>query len=219
MPASHVLVGVGAGPEAAGADEGVVLAVHDPLVVDALDPGAVVVLEAGEAVLAGVGVTVEVDEADVVVVVGLGPALDVGVADGVVATDDDGRRLFADLVDGVLDVELALPGVARRDRRVARVRDLEVVEGVDARLDVEVLVGRRRDRRGRADGPGAVAGTRPDRRRRVQRCAEDTDVDVLVVEFVAVGLGELQERRDAAEDRFVRFLVLLAVDVLTGAFV
>ncbi len=101
-----------------------------------------------------------------------------------------------DLVYSLADVGVAHLGLAVRAVGVAVVDDLEMLEDLDVQIDVV----RARFVRGRPDRPWAEAGTRPVRRRDVERGAHDGDVGLPLVEVLRVGQERsLPERRQPAE--------------------
>jgi hypothetical protein len=139
-----------------------------------------------EHLCAGVGVGIEVDQAD-------RPAgragLDVGLRDRVVAPEDDRKRTRLDhLGHRFFDRLMRACGISGSDRRIAEVDHLEGLERVDARLEM---------RAGRAarspDRSRPVARSRPIGDEVVGGSSHDGDVDagelgrILGVRLAAVG--------------------------------
>ena len=106
-----------------------------------------------EDLAAGVGVRVEVDEADA-----RGDRAHVRLRDRVVAAEHDRHRAGVDdLADDILDRSMRPLGIGRQHRRVAEVDDPQLGEGVDARLQVRPgRAARRSDRARRKPGPRPV---------------------------------------------------------------
>ena len=143
----------------------------------------------------GVGVGVEVDDADVAVAVHVGDRGGRGPGDRVVAAEDD--RHDAARRDGVhafADVGVRHLGLAVRAVRVAEVDDLEPVE--DLQPEVQVigarLVGGGPDRPRTEPGAGPVGGGD------VERRADDRDVGLPRLELLGLGQERpVPERRHA----------------------
>ena len=140
-----------------------------------------------EDLAAGVGVRVEVDEADGAAPGGDGA--DVRLGDRVVAAEHDRQQAGVDhLADELLDRRVGARRVGGQDGRVAEVDDLQLLEGVDLRL--EVRPGRAR---GGADRARPEAGAGPVGDEVVRRRADDRDVEpgqlggILRVRRAAVG--------------------------------
>ena len=145
----------------------------------------------------GVGVGVEVDDADVAVAVHVGDGGGGGPRDRVVAAEDDRHDATGcDLVDARPDVGVAALGLAVRAVRVAVVDHLEVLEDLDAEVEVvgAGLVGQGADRPRAEAGAGAVGGGD------VERRADDRDIGLPRVELLGIGEERpLPERGDPAE--------------------
>ena len=145
----------------------------------------------------GVGVGVEMDDADVAVPVHVGDRRRGRPRDRVVAAEDDRHDAApGDLVDPGLDVGVADFGLAVRAVGVAEVDDLEVVEDLDPEIHVigPGLVG------GGPDGAGAEPGAGPVGGRDVERGADDRHVGLPRVELLGVGQERpLPERRQPTE--------------------
>jgi hypothetical protein len=119
---------------------------------------------------AGVGVGVEVHEAQRSVDSGAGARVCLG--DRVVATEDHGERARGqDLPHGFLDGGVGAGGVGRNDRGVAEVENPELGERVDPNLEVRTGRAARRADRARRE-----AGARPIGDELIRRRAHYHDV-------------------------------------------
>ena len=143
----------------------------------------------------GVGVRVEVHDADVAVAVHVGDRGGRGPGDRVVAAEDDRHDAAGrDRVDALADVAVRHLGLAVRAVRVAEVDDLEPVE--DLQPEVQVIGARLVG--GGPDRPRTEPGARPVRGRDVERRADDRDVGLPGVELLELGQERpVTERREA----------------------
>ena len=146
-------------------------------------------------IVGGVGVRVEVDDADVAVAVHVGDRGGGRPGDRVVPAEDDrhdaARR---DGVDPLADVGVRHLGLAVRAVRVAEVDDLQPVEDLQPEIQV---IGARLVGRG-ADRPRTEPGARPVGRGDVERRPDDGDVGPPGLELFDLGQERpMPERHDA----------------------
>ena len=107
----------------------------------------------------GVGVSVEMNDADVAVAMDVGDRGGSWPGDGVVASERDGDDAASgNLVHAVANVGEALVGIAVRAVGVTGVDNGEVVENLEVKVDVigARFVGRRPDRTGPERAPGRL---------------------------------------------------------------
>ena len=186
------------GPEAAQADLKEPIAADRAAIDDEPHGRAVRALDAGE-VGRGIGVRVEVDDADRAGTVVVGDRRHVRVGDRVVAAEHDrdgsGR---ADLRDPPADRVVAARRVTRNRLGVAVVDDLQDREGIDAEQHVRPRGRQAASLVSLADRPGPVAAAGTVRDRLVHRRAEDRNVDPGELAGVEHE-RELREGRDPRE--------------------
>ena len=148
MPCSRIHANVSAGASSRAAPPGRTVAGHRAGLDEPAHRGAVAGQVAVDEV-GGVGMGVEVHDPDVAVAVHVGDRGGGRPGDRVVAAEDDRHDAAGgDLVHPLADVGVAGLGLAVRAERVAVVDDLEVVEDLDAQVEVvgAGLVGQRADR-------------------------------------------------------------------------
>ena len=135
-------------------------------------------------IVGGVGVRVEVHDADVAVAVDVGDGGRGGPGDRVVAAEDHGHDAARrDRVHALLDVVVRDLGLSVRAVRVAEVDDLEPVEDLQPQIQVigAGLVG------GGTNGARAEASARPVRGPDVERCPNDGHVGSPRIELFGFG--------------------------------
>ena len=146
----------------------------------------------------GIGVRIEVHDADVAVSVYVGDRGGRGPGDGVVAAEDDRARCRGTRWwHPFLDVGVRHLGLAVRAVGVAEVDDLEPVEDLQAEVEVvgARLVG------GGADGPRTEPGARAVGGPDVERRADDRDVGPPRVELLGFGQERSMPERHHARVR------------------
>lgn len=146
----------------------------------------------------GVGVSVEMNDADVAVAMDVGDRGGSWPGDGVVASERDGDDAASgNLVHAVANVGEALVGIAVRAVGVTGVDNGEVVENLEVKVDVigARFVGRRPDRTGPEPRTGTIGGAD------VEWGTHDGNVGLPSVEVFKIwNKGLLRKCRQTAKD-------------------
>lgn len=147
--------------------------------------------------VSGVGMRIEMDDADIPVAEHVGHGGGSGPGDRVIPAEHKRHDAASgDLVDTGTDIGVACRCVSVRTMRVTEVDDVEMVEDLDAEIEVvrARLMGSSSDRSRTESGPGAIGG------REVEWGADHCNIGTPPVEILGIGHeGALGERLKPAE--------------------